>query len=138
MVDADDFDLSGLGYAMDLGTGWWQVLLVCWIELVKSAIVPKSLVCFSSLFFSSFFLLFSSASRAAFSFLSSFFPALVGLALEPEGRLFAAVFVLDLGCNSGIGILLRWTVRLVGGAYLGSFVTSPSGPSFRLIRFGPF
>ena len=41
-------------------------------------------------------------------------------------------FVCGLGCNSGIEILLKWTVRFFGGAYL--FFMSSS----KLIRLGPF
>lgn len=41
-------------------------------------------------------------------------------------------FVCILGCSSGIGILLKWTVRFCGGAYL--FFMSSS----KLIRLGPF
>ena len=41
-------------------------------------------------------------------------------------------FVCILGCSSGIEILLKWTVRFCGGAYL--FFKSSS----KLIRLGPF
>ena len=70
--------------------------------------------------------LFSSASRAA---LSPLFPELLG----------KTVLGFALGCSSGIEILLRWIVRLVGGEYLESVcVLSLSRVSFKLIRLGPF
>lgn len=63
------------------------------------------------------------------------------LETEPEldGLAFATEVAFDRGCSSGIGILLRWTVRLVGGAYFDSpFALLALDPSFKLIRLGPF
>lgn len=56
------------------------------------------------------------------AFLSSFFF---------ESLLFLS-FPWPFGCNSGMEILLRWTVRFLGGVYLSL------GSSLRLILFGPF
>jgi len=50
----------------------------------------------------------------------------------PSALLLSGEFNVGFGCNSGIGILLKWTVRLLGGAYL--FLSSSS----RLMRRGPF
>lgn len=59
-----------------------------------------------------------------------------GATMDPEGR--RIVPGLTLGCSSGMSILLKWTVKLVGGAYLsGSLPLLFGSGSLRLMRFGP-
>ncbi len=81
------------------------------------------------------FLLSFSAFLRSFS---DFWGTAAGAVATMDREVRRTVPWLILGCNSGMSILLKWTVKLVGGAYLsGSLPLVFGSGSLRVIRFGP-